>query len=532
MDAVKTPVLDHAPAPKLIEPDSPAKSEAGDINAKLATLTDAIRAAATPAVLERHLYAAWFALKHMPDHRLVIGKTQILVTVATDVLWNFVQANAQNLDPARDRIVRIADLVHGVTLGNMPDLLGSEATKDAYDALDAIEDHLLRIQVDAVGYLIDNFAWYAMHASSSPRISKDGLYEKGLKLLEDKVSESLKDYAKATANVLLAGLELGTFALKAIGAVVGAIVGKFVDKAFEWFTHAERHDEEEARRDEATKVATYLHASIRPLLKTLTPPPACTALRHQLRAIDTKDAAQELTAAMRQEAQQLSHVKPPSGNEFGMQLLETWVLENAGEDDHAAKQSHCSELQWDAAAELLAKEKGENAEGLANAPDLFLHQTRGQFQRMGLAKDGDTGTVMRWLEHSVVRTGQTPAENAEATFDNVDDRTRWFDVRIDDVDAFQRVIGEEERQLSPEGVEAAKANGLAGTIKIDLGVNNDTVYVDSWDLDLKVAGHDDNPPIPLFLDAAESWISGETETFESPYGVRDPNRLAINLTPD
>lgn len=530
MDASKTHIAAHDSAPKLIEPDSPAKSEAVDVNAKLASLTDAIRADTTPAALERHLYAAWFALKHMPDHRLVISKTQVLVDVATDVLWSFVQANAQDLDPARDRIVQIADLVYGVTLGNMPDLLGSEATKDAYDALDAIESELLRIQVDAVGYLIDNFAWYAIHASSSPRISKDGLYEKGLKLLEGKVSEGLKSVTKTAAKVLLAGLELGKFAMKAIGAVLGAIVGKFVDKAFEWITHTERHKEEEARRDEATKVVTYLHTNIRPLLKTLTPPPACIALRQQLRSMDTTEEAHELTSAMRQQAQTLSTVQAPTDNDFGRQLLETWVLENAGEDDHAAKRSHCSELQWDAAVKLLAG--NENASGLGEAPDLFVHQTRGQFRRMGLDESGDTASILHWISGEVVRTGATPEENAEATFEKVDDLPRSFDVRIADVDAFQRVIGEEKRQLSPEGVEAAKASGLSGTIKIDLGVNNDCVYVDSWDLDVKVAGHADNPPMPLFLDSAESWITGETETFEAPYRTPHPNQLKINLTPD
>lgn len=528
MESSKNTKNDHEQARSIIKPE-PAH-DAGDTSTKLTELTEAIRRDTTPVALERHLHAAWFALKHTPDHRPLIGKAQVLVDVATDKLWSFVQDNVQGLDPARDRIVQIADLVYGVTVGNMPDLLGSDATKDAYEAVEAIETELLRIQVESVGYLIDNFAWYAIHASSSPRVSKDSLFEKGVKLLEDKVSEQLEDFAKTTANVLLAGLEIGKFALKAIGAVIGAIVGTFVDKAFEWITHAERHKEEEARRDEALKVTTFLHASIRPLLKSLTPPPACIALRQQIRSIDTKEAAQELTAVMRQQSQQLSTVHAPTDNAFGRQLLETWVLENAGEDDHAAKQSHCSELQWNDAIKVLAE--NENASGLGNAPDLFVHQTRGQFARMGLAKDGDADTILRWIEHSVVRNRETDEENAEATFENVDDRTRWFDVRIDDVDAFQRIIGEEQRQLSAEGVEAAKANGLTGTIKIDLGVNNDCVYVDSWDLDLKVAGHDDNPPIPLFLDSAQSVWSGETVTYESPYGTSEPNRLAINLTPD
>ncbi len=534
---VDMPEHETAPSVSAVAPSA--------VTAKLDAVTAAIRAERPPSVagLCAQLAAARTVVTtHLAEHRrpadalALSGRVQNIVDAATDVLWTLFRADTPGLDPARDRIEQLAKLMPGVVTGKLPELLAATTLQDTHEALHAVEKQLLRIQGDTVGYMIENLTWYAMRTSSNPRVSRDGLDEKLLGLAEKGLNKSYSYFVeKRYAKVIIAALDIGETLGKVLTSVASFVVGKAIDKLFKWIFNTEQYASEEMRRAVAFSVGGFLRDELIGLVKELGPNAGTEAVRARMGAIDTDEDAQALTAALREQSTALQAVKAPTGFDVGKSLLQRWVLENAGEDDNAGKEKHVSTTDWKRALVDL-QDGNENATEINDCPDLFIHQTRGHFARMGFALDGDVAAIPKQLETYVVRQHEDAEDNAGDTYDAVDNRPLSIKARVADIGAVQRLLGEEGKQLSALGVVLATVNGFEGTLRLDLGIGSNSVYVDSWDYDIAVAGVGSSPPMPLFLDVHRDIILDEPVTTD-PFGrpvpnSNEPNRLKLSMSPD
>ncbi|MFZ5478829.1 MAG: hypothetical protein ACOZNI_18800 [Myxococcota bacterium] len=158
-------------------------------------------------------------------------------------------------------------------------------------------------------------------------------------------------------------------------------------------------------------------------------------------------------------------------------LLEQWVLEHAGDEEDANKET--SEAQWEGAAqEVFGKTD------LDNRPDVFAWQTKNHWAGVGL--NNSSTQVMIKTAQGMMKKGKDPAAEAYAGFNG------WKQTfqTTKNPDALIKLIDDHHytKHVSPEGRECIKKGQFKLDCALDLTTSDGACYVDEWEYDLHFTG--------------------------------------------
>jgi hypothetical protein len=171
--------------------------------------------------------------------------------------------------------------------------------------------------------------------------------------------------------------------------------------------------------------------------------------------------------------------KKPSRSDHALakRMLEEWVLEHAAHDEAADKWT--SDAQWDEAK----KEAFGKGESLNEHKEIFAYQTRGHFEKVGLAGQVWARTVI-----NAVKALSVNPYTRGSIEDVYDGSSVEFRSTAKPAELIDLIGKERKRKLSEDGEKAIKEGRFRLKITLDLEEDDGAVYIDHWKYDLSLVG--------------------------------------------
>ena len=161
-------------------------------------------------------------------------------------------------------------------------------------------------------------------------------------------------------------------------------------------------------------------------------------------------------------------------------MLADWVLEHAGDEEDAAKDT--AEAQWEA-----ARNEAFGAGDLDRHPEIFAYQTRGEWSKAGLPTDQAEGIISRVKD--LRRDASDPAATVVGSFDR---RSYSFDSATDPEKLIAYINDSHTiDSLSAGGKTAIRNNRFKLTCTLDLTTADGSCYVDKWEYKIRATNPSD-----------------------------------------
>ncbi len=386
------------------------------------------------------------------------------------------------------------------------------------------------------GWLTDNHSKYLGRTYRSPQLGwTSSMYKTvGLTALGELTSAGGKSLAAAgaakaggsVASLLLAGGAGATAgsALPGLGTVSGFIIGVLVEAAGSIVIDQLTGSETEKALTQAGVVLSDMvrqksgevHDATGKKLKE-----HATAFAVVSKALDAATSQQEvdeINNGVQAEVEQVSRPVPRSDDTLYKKKLKDWVLEHAGDEEDANKDT--SEDQWEKnRGEVFgrgldtAEKRQDNPHCLDGRPDLLAghHEICGYQSRLHWKKAG-----LKGLPHAkdMIATAEAIAKGEGGAMDPDEAMMKAFDgkkISLDkgvDVKNFREFLKAEvsrrtywaaHESLLDEAMEQVEKD--KGTIEctLDLTTSDGACYVDEWEYDISIPhdSHENPAPKPM-----------------------------------
>jgi len=200
-----------------------------------------------------------------------------------------------------------------------------------------------------------------------------------------------------------------------------------------------------------------------------------TTTKSRAEAATSQDAVTAIKDWAEKEEQKTEAPPDTSDTSMSLELLKTWVLEHAGDEEDAA--SDTSEEQWERAVEHAY---GHGRE-LENHPEVFAYQTRGEWAKAGLVHAAESDAMIAKVRE-LVPGAEDPASVVEAYFHD----KRYTFTSAADPEALARYVTERNfgAGVAEWGKQAIRDGKFRFECTLDVTTADGTCYVDEWNFEI------------------------------------------------
>ena len=327
-------------------------------------------------------------------------------------------------------------------------------------------------------WMTNNWIAFIGATSKNPRLSWDvGLFDQTASNMVGNLLTALGEKMIKKGSAALAGALIGS-AAGPVGTVIGFVIGLMIETiasiAYDYLFGDKGEKEDKAARDAAKRTGTMAEAKHEEFSRA-----ADVAREQQTRAFDavqdnvnTANSKTKLDAIARdleRDTPAVDGPRRPGDKSLYRAMLRDWVLENAGDEEDANKET--SEAQWEAA---LEETFGKGTDELKNQRDLFAYQTRSEW-----IKAGFNPIEVRRVTDGMISAVARPKGDGQKLFDG-----QVFKLPVlTSAPELRNYLARNTKAISEEdmvGIEKDPAKNLKATCELDSAKSDGTTYVDEW----------------------------------------------------
>ena len=379
---------------------------------------------------------------------------------------------------------------------------------DAQKALFAWHRKSLEFVEDNRIWLSYNYIDYLGRTSSNPRLGWSHSTTASVighavgKLLGKLPEKLIKKGTAATVAALI-----GTKIAPGVGTVIGFIVGTMIDTiAYSIFqTITGKTAAGKAMTKASRLTASMIKAKEKELNKKAKQGRTMAMdiyekVQNQLNDAKTENEVFSIRDWAINEHDVAATSPPATDRSLFERMLHDWVLEHAGDEEDASKQTE--EYQWEKARDEVFG-KGD----LDNHPEIFAYQTRGQWGEAGLPGEKTANRMIAEVEGIKKEASMSGKDPADEVYKRFDSKTYVFH-STKNRDELQKLANFISRSAYPQmpllgaGLIRLSRNKFTMKCFLDLTTSDGSCYVNEWEYHLSLPGPEGSKPMKSQFDVS------------------------------
>jgi hypothetical protein len=376
-----------------------------------------------------------------------------------------------------------SDVVKGKLIGpdaERPDKSAAQRVLNEWDR-DSLET------IEAVRrWITNNWIAFIGATSQNPRLSWDAaFFDQTASNLVGNLLTTLGENLIKKGSAAIAGALIGSFA-GPVGTVIGFVIGLLVETiasvvySYIFDDTAEKIDK--AGRDASKRTGKQAEAkheefSAAAEAGRTEQHKAFDAVQQNLAEANSKAKVDAIGEDLRRHKPAVAGTKNPSDRSLYTKMLHDWVLEHAGEEDDANKNT--SEAQWESA---LEESFGKGTDQLKNKKDVWAYQTRGEWTEAGFDATSVRNTTS-WFINTSNQKGVDPEDEYHGevyTMPVVTSPEALFNYLVRN----KAAVAQEDYDY----IKQNPATNVKARCELDLTTSDGTTYVDEWNWTIELLG--------------------------------------------